>query len=109
MWLASEREQAPARAASGRCSAEAALWWAHHGGLAAQAGTLSGNPLAMVAGLTTLQILDRPGTYEYLEKITDRLMTGLLSAAREAGHEVCGGHISGALPRLSCRQQQPAT
>ena len=61
-----------------------------------QAGTLSGNPLAMVAGLKTLEILDRPGVYEYLEKITDRLITGLLAAARDAGHEVCGGHISGA-------------
>ena len=60
-----------------------------------QAGTLSGNPLAMVAGLKTLEILDRPGTYEYLEKITDRLITGLLNEAKEAGHEVCGGHISG--------------
>ena len=49
----------------------------------------------MVAGLKTLEILDRPGTYEYLEKITDRLITGLLNEAREAGHEVCGGHISG--------------
>ena len=62
-----------------------------------QAGTLSGNPLAMVAGLKTLEILDRPGTYEYLEKITDRLITGLLNEAKEAGHEVCGGHISGTL------------
>ena len=51
----------------------------------------------MTAGLKTLEILDRPGTYEYLEKITDRLMTGILNAAKEAGHEVCGGHISGAL------------
>ena len=63
-----------------------------------QAGTLSGNPLAMVAGLKTLEILDRPGTYEYLEKITERLITGLLKEGKEAGHDVCGGHISGTPP-----------
>ena len=60
-----------------------------------QAGTLSGNPLAMTAGIVQLQILERPGTYEYLDKITGRLINGLLDAARDAGHEVCGGHISG--------------
>ena len=65
-----------------------------------QAGTLSGNPLAMTAGIKTLQILDRPGTYEYLDKITGRLINGILDAARSAGHEVCGGHISGGPPAL---------
>jgi hypothetical protein len=49
----------------------------------------------MVAGIKTLEILDRPGAYEYLEKITSRLIDGILEAGREAGHEVCGGHISG--------------
>ena len=34
-----------------------------------QAGTLSGNPLAMTAGIKTLEILARPGTYEYLDKV----------------------------------------
>ncbi len=60
-----------------------------------QAGTLSGNPLAMTAGIKTLEILQRPGTYEQLEAITQKLINGLLAAAREAGHEVCGGNISG--------------
>lgn len=59
-----------------------------------QAGTLSGNPLAMTAGIKTLQRLQQPGTYEQLDKVTGRLIDGILSAAREAGHEVCGGHIS---------------
>ena len=49
----------------------------------------------MTAGIKTLQILERPGTYEYLDKITGRLIDGLLNAARDAGHAVCGGHISG--------------
>jgi glutamate-1-semialdehyde 2,1-aminomutase len=60
-----------------------------------QAGTLSGNPLAMTAGIKTLEILSRPGSYEYLDRITGKLVQGLLDAAREFGHEVCGGHISG--------------
>lgn len=50
-----------------------------------QAGTLSGNPLAVTAGITTLKILKRPGTYETLEARSKRLNEGLLAAARQAG------------------------
>ncbi|OKH19553.1 glutamate-1-semialdehyde 2,1-aminomutase [[Limnothrix rosea] IAM M-220] len=60
-----------------------------------QAGTLSGNPLAMTAGIKTLELLQRPGTYEHLDTVTSKLISGLLSIAREAGHEVSGGSISG--------------
>jgi glutamate-1-semialdehyde 2,1-aminomutase len=60
-----------------------------------QAGTLSGNPLAMTAGIKTLELLQQPGTYEHLDRITGKLINGLLQIAREAGHEVCGGHING--------------
>ncbi|XWK86565.1 MAG: glutamate-1-semialdehyde 2,1-aminomutase [Phormidium sp.] len=59
-----------------------------------QAGTLSGNPLAMTAGIKTLELLQKPGTYEYLDKITKKLSDGLLQIAKDAGHAVCGGHIS---------------
>jgi len=59
-----------------------------------QAGTLSGNPLAMTAGIKTLELLQKPGTYEYLEKITQKLSQGLLQVAKETGHAVCGGSIS---------------
>jgi glutamate-1-semialdehyde 2,1-aminomutase len=59
-----------------------------------QAGTLSGNPLAMTAGIKTLELLQKPGTYEYLEKITHKLSQGLLQVAKETGHSVCGGSIS---------------
>ncbi|BAY07049.1 glutamate-1-semialdehyde 2,1-aminomutase [Calothrix sp. NIES-2098] len=59
-----------------------------------QAGTLSGNPLAMTAGIKTLELLQKPGTYEYLEKITQKLADGLLQIAQETGHAACGGHIS---------------
>ncbi|WP_448597763.1 glutamate-1-semialdehyde 2,1-aminomutase [Thermoleptolyngbya sp.] len=59
-----------------------------------QAGTLSGNPLAMTAGIKTLELLQRPGTYEYLERITKKLSDGLLQAAKDTGHAACGGSIS---------------
>ena len=59
-----------------------------------QAGTLSGNPLAMTAGIKTLELLQRPGTYDQLEKITKQLIDGLLQAGRDAGHELYGGNIS---------------
>jgi glutamate-1-semialdehyde 2,1-aminomutase len=60
-----------------------------------QAGTLSGNPLAMTAGIKTLELLQKPGTYEYLDQITKKLADGLLQIAKETGHEACGGQISG--------------
>jgi glutamate-1-semialdehyde 2,1-aminomutase len=60
-----------------------------------QAGTLSGNPLAMTAGIKTLELLQKPGAYEQLDRITKKLVDGLLAIAKENGHAVCGGHISG--------------
>jgi len=50
-----------------------------------QAGTLSGNPLAMAAGIATLDVLAEPGTYETLEGRSARLEAGLAQAAAEAG------------------------
>ncbi|MDB4962003.1 MAG: glutamate-semialdehyde--aminomutase [Myxococcales bacterium] len=49
-----------------------------------QAGTLSGNPLAMAAGLKMMEILARPGTYDRLEHLGRRLGDGLLAAATAA-------------------------
>jgi len=60
-----------------------------------QAGTLSGNPLAMTAGIKTLELLQKPGTYDYLERVTKKLADGLVEVARETGHATCGGNISG--------------
>jgi glutamate-1-semialdehyde 2,1-aminomutase len=53
-----------------------------------QAGTLSGNPLAMRAGIETLKILDEPGAYEKLEQMSARLEAGLAAAADTAGLRV---------------------
>ena len=50
-----------------------------------QAGTLSGNPLAMSAGLAMLNVLDRDGVYEQIEKKNDYLCAGLQQAAASAG------------------------
>ena len=50
-----------------------------------QAGTLSGNPLAMAAGLTTLRLISRPGFHDELSAFTTRLLEGLQQRADAAG------------------------
>jgi glutamate-1-semialdehyde 2,1-aminomutase len=50
-----------------------------------QAGTLSGNPVAVAAGLKTLEIISRAGFYETLTGQTEKLMAGLKQAADDAG------------------------
>jgi glutamate-1-semialdehyde 2,1-aminomutase len=53
-----------------------------------QAGTLSGNPLAMAAGAALLDLLAQPGTYDTLEARSARLEEGLRRGARDAGATV---------------------
>eukprot|EP00899_Mesostigma_viride_P007735 jgi/Mesvir1/16963/Mv15811-RA.1 len=77
--------------------------WVAPAGPMYQAGTLSGNPLAMTAGIKTMEILQRPGSYEHLDKVTGKLIKGLLAAAHEAGHDACGGHISGMFGLFFCK------
>ena len=67
-----------------------------------QAGTLSGNPLAMTAGIKTLEILSRPGQYEKLTKLTERLAEGILREGKAAGHAISGGSISGMFGFFFC-------
>jgi glutamate-1-semialdehyde 2,1-aminomutase len=50
-----------------------------------QAGTLSGNPVAMAAGLATLELIRAPGFHDALERSTHALCDGLEAAARDAG------------------------
>ena len=50
-----------------------------------QAGTLSGNPIAMTAGLETLKILKQEGTYDKLEHLSDKLAHGIRQAAESVG------------------------
>ncbi len=58
-----------------------------------QAGTLSGNPLAMTAGIKTLELLKQEGTYEKLEATTNRLINGIIEAAKESGIHITGSSI----------------
>ena len=73
-----------------------------------QAGTLSGNPVAMAAGLTTLALIDQPGFYEALAAKTEALTTGLTAAAQQAGIAFTTNRVGGMfglfftdLPRVS--------
>lgn len=58
-----------------------------------QAGTLSGNPLAMAAGIATLTELQKEGVYEALENKTAKLMNGLQQVADSAGIGFKTGHL----------------
>jgi len=60
-----------------------------------QAGTLSGNPVAVAAGLATLRLLDVPGFYDDLSARTARLVEGLQQRARDAGVAFCADAIGG--------------
>jgi glutamate-1-semialdehyde 2,1-aminomutase len=62
-----------------------------------QAGTLSGNPIAMAAGCETLRRLARPGSYEKLSQLAEQLATGLKNAAGEAGVELITAQAGGML------------
>ncbi len=61
------------------------MQWVAPAGPMYQAGTLSGNPLTMAAGIATLKELQRPGAWEAIESCTVRLAAGLRAAAQDAG------------------------
>jgi glutamate-1-semialdehyde 2,1-aminomutase len=67
-----------------------------------QAGTLSGNPLAMAAGAVTLDLLARPGAYERLEALSARLETGLRAAAAKAGTTVTINRVGSMITVFFC-------
>ncbi|MBC3917778.1 glutamate-1-semialdehyde 2,1-aminomutase [Undibacterium sp. CY18W] len=60
-----------------------------------QAGTLSGNPVAVAAGMTTLKIIQQPGFYENLTAQTRKLVDGLSAAAKAAGVTFCADAVGG--------------
>jgi glutamate-1-semialdehyde 2,1-aminomutase len=62
-----------------------------------QAGTLSGNPVAMAAGIATLRILEKPGFYQELEEKAARLAAGLTQASEHAGVPVQVGQVGSML------------
>ncbi|MSQ21073.1 MAG: glutamate-1-semialdehyde-2,1-aminomutase [Betaproteobacteria bacterium] len=73
-----------------------------------QAGTLSGNPVAMAAGLATLDIVQRPGFYESLFKSTGQLVAGLNAAAKRRGVGFCA-HAVGSMFGLYFRDAPPTS
>ena len=60
-----------------------------------QAGTLSGNPVAVAAGMATLEIIQQPGFYESLTKQTKKLTDGLSTVAKEVGIDFCANAVGG--------------
>ncbi len=69
-----------------------------------QAGTLSGNPLAMSGGMATLEILQEPGTYDALEQLSARLADGLVKAAADAGVPVAVNRVGSMVGLFFVRQ-----
>jgi glutamate-1-semialdehyde 2,1-aminomutase len=67
-----------------------------------QAGTLSGNPLAMAAGLKAMEILSRPGTYDRLEHLGKKLGEGLLAAAKANNVPACLNRVGSMLTVFFC-------
>lgn len=62
-----------------------------------QAGTLSGNPVAMAAGLATLKELQKPGFYDALDTMSLRLASGLAQAAKNAGVKASAANVGSML------------
>ena len=60
-----------------------------------QAGTLSGNPVAVACGLATLKEIQKPGFYDVLSAKTKRLTEGLTAAAKDAGVDFCARSLGG--------------
>jgi len=73
-----------------------------------QAGTLSGNPVAVSAGLATLKRVLAPGFFDALSRTTGSLVEGLVSCARDAGVKLSGDH-EGGMFGLFFRERPPAS
>jgi glutamate-1-semialdehyde 2,1-aminomutase len=71
-----------------------------------QAGTLSGNPVAVAAGLATLKLIQAPGFYDALQATTRALTEGLSAAARKAG-VAFAAHSVGGMFGLYFRESAP--
>lgn len=66
-------------------------------GPAYQAGTMSGNPASMAAGIACLEVLQQDGVYEKLDRLGERLEQGILQRAEEHGISICVNRLRGAL------------
>jgi glutamate-1-semialdehyde 2,1-aminomutase len=70
-----------------------------------QAGTLSGNPFAMAAGLAQLKMISIPHTYDQLEQRTNRLAQGMQEIAKETKHDVQISSVTGMLSIFFCKDE----
>jgi glutamate-1-semialdehyde 2,1-aminomutase len=70
-----------------------------------QAGTLSGNPLAMAAGLATLELVAEPGAFEQLVATTERLAQGFVAAAERAGVPAQGKQVGSMMSLFFTREE----
>lgn len=69
-----------------------------------QAGTLSGNPVAVAAGLTTLKLIQAPDFYSNLSKQTQKLVDGLNDLAKELQIDFCADAIGGMFGIYFCKE-----
>ncbi len=73
-----------------------------------QAGTLSGNPVSVAAGLATLDLISQEGFFESLEATTGQLVAGMAERARSAAIPFCAAHVGGMFG-MYFTQQVPET
>jgi glutamate-1-semialdehyde 2,1-aminomutase len=73
-----------------------------------QAGTLSGNPVAMAAGLKTLELIAQPGFYQELTAKTEKLTSGLKACAKQAGIALTT-NMAGGMFGLFFSEEEPVT
>ncbi len=71
-----------------------------------QAGTLSGNPVAMAAGLATMKLIEEPGFYEGISAKVERLVNGIMAEARKAGVPMSENHVGGMFGLFFTEEQQ---
>jgi len=74
-----------------------------------QAGTLSGNPIAMAAGLKTLEIISRNGFYEDLNVKTERMVKGMLKAAEDNGIAMSANRVGAMFGLFFTNEEQVTT
>ncbi len=74
-----------------------------------QAGTLSGNPVAMAAGLKTLELIAQPGFYEALTAKTEKLTSGLKARANQAGIALSTNMVGGMFGLFFSAEEQVST
>jgi glutamate-1-semialdehyde 2,1-aminomutase len=71
-----------------------------------QAGTLSGNPVAMAAGLATMKLVEQPGFYEGISVKVERLVNGIMAEAKKAGVPMSENHVGGMFGLFFTKEQK---